>query len=301
MHIIRAFTHLQVRKIPEKYIRKRYTRDARQEVPWDRHDGVRIGPAASQEQTRMSKLLPKLMKLGRAGSRSDRACQETDRQLDKIIPGIEMFTRSTGSGSPGDGQSAAESVARTADDETTADGSPGSGPSATGSVVTATQPDNGTTGSQPSSMLLNDGLLLIEPPMSRTKGRAPGKKRKNENEPPCEGNLFSTYDRENYGNKECSGCGVRGSHYITTCPINPSRSRAAEKRLSSEKSAKPHDGPPRKRGRPKIVRDLHEENDVHVAKVDQTQPSSSARGRTSSATISRGSRGRGQPCVNRHE
>jgi hypothetical protein len=41
----------------------------------------------------MSSLLPKLMKLGRAGSRSDRACEETNRQLDRIIPGIEMFRR----------------------------------------------------------------------------------------------------------------------------------------------------------------------------------------------------------------
>jgi hypothetical protein len=40
MHVIRAFTHLQVKKIPEKYILRRYTRDARQEVPLDRHDGM---------------------------------------------------------------------------------------------------------------------------------------------------------------------------------------------------------------------------------------------------------------------
>jgi hypothetical protein len=78
MHVIRAFTHLQVKKIPEKYILRRYTRDARQEVPWDRHDGVRIGLTAGREQTRMSSLLPKLMKLGREGSRSDRACEETN-------------------------------------------------------------------------------------------------------------------------------------------------------------------------------------------------------------------------------
>ena len=63
MHIIRAFTHLQVRKIPEKYILKRYTRDAREVVMWDRHDGVRIGAQVSKEQCRMSKLLPKLMRL----------------------------------------------------------------------------------------------------------------------------------------------------------------------------------------------------------------------------------------------
>jgi hypothetical protein len=190
MHIIRAFTHLQVRNIPEKYIRKRYTRSARQEVPWDRHDGVRIGPAASQEQTRMSSLLPKLMKLGRAGSRSDRGCQETNRQLDKIIPGIEMFQRSMENGSPGSGPSAAESVAtiaHPANDDTAANGSPGSVPSAT------TQPDNGSTGLQPSSALLQNGLFLLEPPVACTKGR--GKKRKNEVETPRDGNPFSTYDK----------------------------------------------------------------------------------------------------------
>ncbi|XP_066320195.1 protein FAR1-RELATED SEQUENCE 5-like [Miscanthus floridulus] len=172
MHIIRAFTHLQVKKIPEKYIQKRYTRSARQEVTWDRHDGVLIGPAASQEHTRMSSLLPKLMKLGRAGSRSDRACQETNKQLDKIIPGIEMFPRSMENGSPGSGPSATESMATTAhpaNDETTANGSLGSGPSATGSVVTTTQPNNGSAGLQPSSALLHDGLLLIDPPYSTHK------------------------------------------------------------------------------------------------------------------------------------
>jgi len=217
------------------------------------------------------------MKLGRAGSRSDRACQETNRQLDKIIPGIEMFPRSMENGSPGSGPSATESVATTAhpaNDDTTANGSLGSGPSATGSVVTTTQPDNGSAGSQPSSALLHDGLLLIEPPVARTKGR--GKKRKNEVEPPRDGIPFSTYDKENYGNKECSGCGVRGSHYVTTCPINPDRSKAAEMRLH-EKSAKANAGPPRKRGQPKIVWDLHEESDVDVAEVAKTQPSSSAR------------------------
>lgn len=253
MHIIRAFTHLQVRKIPEKYIRKRYTRFARQEVPWDRHDGVRIGPTASQEQTRMSSLLPKLMKLGRAGSRSDRACQETNRQLDKIIPGIEMFQRSVEHESQGSGPSATEprtAAAHPANDDTTASGSPGSLPSS------AEQAANASAGSQQSSALLNDGMLLIEPPVARTKGR--GKKRKSEVEPPRDGNPLSTYDKQNYGNKECSGCGVRGSHYVTTCPMNPDRSKAAEMRVQ-EKSAKTKAETPRKRGRPKVARDLHEQ------------------------------------------
>jgi hypothetical protein len=36
MHVIKAFTHLQVQSIPEKYILRRYTRNARSVVPWDR-------------------------------------------------------------------------------------------------------------------------------------------------------------------------------------------------------------------------------------------------------------------------
>ena len=91
MHIIRAFTHLQVQSIPEKYIFKRYTHDARSLVPWDRHDVVQVGPRGDTEQSWMSKLLPKLMRLGRAGSKTDRAYAETVRHLDRITHGIELL------------------------------------------------------------------------------------------------------------------------------------------------------------------------------------------------------------------
>ena len=90
MHIIKAFTHLQVQNIPEKYILKRYTRNARSVVPWDRHD-VSVGGQNETEQSRLSKLLPKLMRLGRAGSKSDRAYTETIRHIDMITPGIELL------------------------------------------------------------------------------------------------------------------------------------------------------------------------------------------------------------------
>jgi hypothetical protein len=39
----------------------------------------------------MSKLLPKLMRLGRAGSKSDRAYAETVRRIDMISHGIELL------------------------------------------------------------------------------------------------------------------------------------------------------------------------------------------------------------------
>ena len=215
MHIIRAFTHLQVRKIPEKYILKRYTRDARKEVIWDRHDGVRIGTQASKKQCRMSKLLPKLMRLSRAGNKSDHAFEEANMQLDKITPGIELFPRS-------------------ADDE-----SSGPAPPASGSVE---QSSSAGTNSPPSSTPMHARMLLIEPPMSRTKGRGPGKHKKNDVQAPLNGTSLNTYTKVNYGDRQCSICGVRGTHYSTTCPMNPDRSKSAEMR-AARKSTKKNDGP----------------------------------------------------------
>ncbi|RLN05044.1 uncharacterized protein C2845_PM13G18800 [Panicum miliaceum] len=219
MHNIRALTHLQVRK----------SINAREEVAWDRHDGVRIGAQASEKQTWMSKLFPKLMKHGRAGSRLDRAFEETDRQLDKITPGIEMFPRSA---------------------DVTTEGA---------------------------SSALHNEMLLIEPPASRTKGRSPRKQKKNGVEPPLVGNPLSTYTRQNYGDRECSTCGVWGTHYSTTCPINIDRSKATEKH-ATKRGANTQDGTPRKRGRPKIIRDLHEANGLNQDDVVATQVSSSATG-----------------------
>ncbi|CAN6338260.1 unnamed protein product [Urochloa humidicola] len=262
MHIIRAFTHLQVRRIPEKYILKRYTRDAREDVEWDRHDGVRIGGRASKEQTRLAKLLPKLMRLGRVGSRSDRAFEETNRLIDKITPGVEMFPR-------------------TADGELSENGQ-----AASGSIAPGSTDEPGPSG------LLHDGMMLIDPPTSRTKGRSSGKQKKVAVEDEIIGNPLSTYAKENYGNKECSECGVRGTHYCTTCPWNPDRSNASGPRTKKRGAKTKHDGPPRKRGRPKIIRDLHEESVLIPSEAAASQESNYANrgGGASVATRGRGAR-----------
>lgn len=259
MHIIRAFTHLQVRKIPEKYILKRYTRNAREEVPWDRHDAVRIGAEASKEQTRLSKLLPMLMKLGKAGSKSDRAYDETLRLLKQIIPGVEMFQRRN-------------------DDESTE-------PAASTNVhAQATDVSgNSPTTFDPSSTVLDEDRLLIEPQKSRTKGRKTVAQQKSIVGLESNGNPLSTYNKENYGNRECFICKVKGTHYQTTCPLNPNRSKAAEVR-KNKKKAITQDGPPRKRGRPRTVKDtdedidLTQDGDVDVTQeqLDATQESSGA-------------------------
>jgi hypothetical protein len=38
VHLLRAFMHLQVEKIPSKYILQRYTVSSRQDVPFERND-----------------------------------------------------------------------------------------------------------------------------------------------------------------------------------------------------------------------------------------------------------------------
>ncbi|CAL5049424.1 unnamed protein product [Urochloa decumbens] len=286
MHIIKAFTHLQVRRILEKYILKRYSRDAVSEVPWDRHDNVRIGQRAGKEQTRLSKLLPKLMKLGRAGSRSDRAYDETCRLVDQITPGIEMFPRERDDDSAAADPSASTVMAS----EPSELGPCKQKQPAAENTADVTNSDSPPS-SDPTSTLLHEGIVLHEPPLSRTKGRkraTTGQKTKDVAAPQQEGNPCSTYDKENYGNRQCRICLVRGTHYSTTCPLNPKRSRAAEER-QKKKADKTQVGPPTKRarGRPKITRDVHEES----AQIVQDE---AVGGSQESSVGTRGTRGRGR-------
>ena len=117
---------------------------------------------------------------------------------------------------------------------------------------------------------MHAGMLLIELPMSCTKGRGPGKQKKNDVQAPLNGTSLSTYTRVNYGDRQCSICGVRGTHYSTTCPMNPDRSKSAEMR-AARKNTKKNDGPPRKRGRPKIVKDLHDESDLSQDELSEDE------------------------------
>jgi hypothetical protein len=77
MHLLRAFTWLQIKKILSKYILKRYTRDARSYVEWDRNGMVQGGSNGNQEQLCFLKLIPVVMGVARAGSKSAYAYEET--------------------------------------------------------------------------------------------------------------------------------------------------------------------------------------------------------------------------------
>ncbi|KAL6644101.1 hypothetical protein ACP70R_018867 [Stipagrostis hirtigluma subsp. patula] len=90
-HLIWAFTHLQVGKIPGHYILKRYTRDAMSVVEWDRHDIPDTGPSGTTQQMRLLKLIPIVMAATRSGSRSDYAFEETMRRVNEMRQVIDTI------------------------------------------------------------------------------------------------------------------------------------------------------------------------------------------------------------------
>jgi Na+-transporting NADH:ubiquinone oxidoreductase subunit NqrA len=65
-HLVKAFTHLQIKKVPSHYILKRYTRNARHQLMWDSNDIVTVGPDCTTEQFRTSKLVTLAMAVVRA-------------------------------------------------------------------------------------------------------------------------------------------------------------------------------------------------------------------------------------------
>ena len=79
-HLLKAFTHLQITSIPAKYVLKRYSRDARFFVMWDRHDIVTMGPNYTTEKSRTTKIVELAMAAVRACCRSatgfDRGCDD---------------------------------------------------------------------------------------------------------------------------------------------------------------------------------------------------------------------------------
>ncbi|BAS97993.1 Os06g0517150 [Oryza sativa Japonica Group] len=50
-HMLRAFVHVQLEKIPAAYILKRYTKKVKSDVPFDRHDREATGPMVFKKIT----------------------------------------------------------------------------------------------------------------------------------------------------------------------------------------------------------------------------------------------------------
>jgi hypothetical protein len=171
------------------------------------------------------------MRLGRVGSKSDRAYVETVRHIDMITPGIELLQTAESAACEmesvdlhenGDNEMGLVCVRPT--DE--------SGHATVETAMNPSNPATPKTNHVPSSATTLGGVIVTEPPMSSTKSMKPFSAVKSSKNSMITDNPYSTYSGGK-GMKECQTCHVSG-HYSTTCPQNPNRSKAAENKAKKE-------------------------------------------------------------------
>jgi hypothetical protein len=92
VHLLRAFMHIQVEKIPSKYILQRYTVSSRKDVPFERIDKSFRGKDGVTKSYRQKMLLTKTMKVVRHACMSkagyDKAMDVLD-ELDVVLSRLE--------------------------------------------------------------------------------------------------------------------------------------------------------------------------------------------------------------------
>ena len=84
VHLLRAFMHLQVEKIPSKYILQRYTVSSRKDVPFERIDKSFKGKDGVTKSYRQKMLLTKTMKVVRQACMSKAGYDKAMDMLDEL-------------------------------------------------------------------------------------------------------------------------------------------------------------------------------------------------------------------------
>ena len=91
MHIICMLDQLRVDKIPEEYILKRYTRNARQNATFDRRDYEQTAPDGSSMFCRRRLLAETAMDLANRGVKSDRGYNRALAGMRKLIQEVNVI------------------------------------------------------------------------------------------------------------------------------------------------------------------------------------------------------------------
>ncbi|GJN13980.1 hypothetical protein PR202_gb00748 [Eleusine coracana subsp. coracana] len=184
-HLLKAFTHLQIIKVPPRYILKRYTRDARYHLMWDRNDIVTMGPDCTTEQFRTSKLVSLAMAAVRA-YRMSKIGFETGCENLEALTGLAKSI-------PAD-------IGPSAQGNRTNDGS-----SDSEDQILASAPP----------VAEDMEVSMSAPQPARTKGsKRTGK------EICCE-EPRGRRQKDEKSKQQCKSCGLYTGHYSTTCPLNP--------------------------------------------------------------------------------
>jgi hypothetical protein len=76
MHLVKAFTQLHVKKIPNVYILKWYTCNAKSFIECDRNDMPKDGQDGNRADMWFAKFVPVVIGITRACTKSDYPCEE---------------------------------------------------------------------------------------------------------------------------------------------------------------------------------------------------------------------------------
>ena len=96
VQLLRTFIQIQVERLPESYILRRYTKFARRDLEFDRHDKVLEGEDGNTRMYRSKMLLTKAMRAVRSGSMSEAACNRGLVALDELCKELELFPHDIG-------------------------------------------------------------------------------------------------------------------------------------------------------------------------------------------------------------
>ncbi|KAJ1280348.1 hypothetical protein BS78_04G225200 [Paspalum vaginatum] len=88
---MRAFIHLQVDEIPGKYILKRYTREAREKVLFDREDKLLGGKRGKEINYRTRRVLKWYSPVLRESTLSTAACERAEYVLEKLVEELKLI------------------------------------------------------------------------------------------------------------------------------------------------------------------------------------------------------------------
>jgi hypothetical protein len=188
MQLVKAFTQL-----PNVYILKRYTRDVRSFIEWDQNDMQKDGQDVNRADMRFAKLVPIVIGIVRANTKSDYACEEAYERSTTLRALIETIPVSVSRSAP--------------------TGDEGTDVNVEGdyTVAIVAPPASQTKGCGPGRSNLQNEVTGGAQCTSTYK---------------CKRTVDG---HEVIGSRSCGVCGLKG-HYMTTCPMNPKRSCMVEKR-----------------------------------------------------------------------
>jgi hypothetical protein len=225
MHLVKTFTQLHVRKIPSAYILKQYTHDGRSFIQWDRNDMPKGGQDGNREDMRFTKLVLDVMGIAWAGTKSDYACDEAHEKSVALRDVIDSISAN---------------------------------------VTRLVPTKNGGPDMNLDSTLT---VAIVAPSLSQTKGHGHGR---TNSESDVGGSAIrtSTYKhkltidgQEVIGSRSCGVCGLKG-HYLTTCPRDPKRNWAMEKKGTKRGGARKRGRPRTRRGSPDMSRDSMDDHEL---------------------------------------